>query len=138
MTTPMGDLPDWETLVSPQILSAAAANVGPNNVQPLLASLSPYRIWGVWLSITVATAAAYAAGVQTIGAQIGDGSGKPLLRVQVHITSPDQLANQPLAIPVAGFTPILSGGFFTTNLVTDVGQTNAFFRANGGILYSQP
>lgn len=138
MTTPMGDLPDWETLVTPQILSAAAANIGPNNIQQLLQSANPYRIWGVWISITCATSSSYALGVQTIGAQIGDGSGKPLLRVQIHITTTNQIPNQSLAIPINGYTPVLSSGFYTTNLVTDVGQANAFFRANGGILYSQP
>lgn len=138
MTALTGDEPDWGTLVSPFVLNASANNVGPNNVTQLFQSTSPYRIWGVFLSVSTATNAGYASGLQTIGAQLGDGSGASLIRCQVHVTGVNDKGNQALAMAINGYTPIKSGGFYTTNLVTDVGFSGLFFRANGGILYSIP
>lgn len=138
MTTPIGDLPDWETLVSPNITSASFANIGAGLVDTLLTSASPYRIWGVWIDVTVASSSTFAGGPVEWGAQIGDGSGLALIRVQRHIAIASHEAGGSLSIQLPGFTPKISGGFYTTNLITDAGITNLFTRASGGILYSIP
>ncbi len=138
MTTPIGDLPDWETLVSPNITSASFANIGAGLVDTLLSSPTPYRIWGVWIDVTVASAGAFTGGPVEWGAQIGDGSGLALIRVQRHIAVANQNNAGSLSIQLPGFTPKISSGNYTTNLITDTGITNLFTRASGGILYSIP
>lgn len=138
MTALAGDEPDWGTLVAPFVLNSSANNVGPNNVITLFSSSSPYRIWGVFVTVSTATSTGYTSGVQTVGAQVGDGSGASLLRCQVHVATASDRANQGLSLSINGYTPIKSGGLYTTNLITDVGFTGLFFRANAGILYSIP
>ena len=134
-----GDLPDWTVETAPNILSASFNNIAAGVVQQLFQSPNPYRIWAVWVSISVATDNIYAAGtVSTWGAQVGDGTGASLLRVQCHVSNANQVNQQALGLAVPGFTPAKSGGFYTTNLVTDVGITHVFTRANAGILYSIP
>ncbi len=139
MSTPLNaDLPDWSVLTNPNILNASFNNLSPGNIQQLFQSSSPYRIWAAWVNVSEATSAAYVAAVNTWGAQIGDGSGASLLRVQLHFVTPSSISNQALALPINGYTPVQSAGFYTMNLITDVGFTNMFGRANGGILFSIP
>lgn len=138
MTTPKGDLPDWETLVTPLMLTASQNNIGPNNNVVVHSDPAPFRVWGCWLSVSAATSSGYTSGVQTIGAQISDIGNNVLLRCQLHVFGANNTINQALAIPVNGFVSSVAAMIFQINLITDVGFTGLFFRANAGILYSKP
>lgn len=139
MSTPLNaDLPDWSILTNPNILNASFNNQGSGLIDQLFQSPNPYRIWAAWIDVSAGTGSTYAGGVLTWGAQIGDGSGASLLRVQVHFAVANQVNQQALALPINGYTPKISAGQYTTNLVTDAGITNMFTRANGGILFSIP
>ena len=139
MSTPAtGDLPDWSVLVNPNIKSASFSAIPANNSSQLFQSATPYRIWAAWISISGATSSTYAGGYFEWGARIGDGSGASLLRASLNVIAANEIADDSIALPISGYTPILSAGFFTTNFITEAGITNGFFRGSGGILYSQP
>lgn len=138
MTAPMGDLPDWETLVTPLILTASQTNIGPGNNVVVHSEVTPFRVWGAWLSLSTATSSGYTSGVQTIGAQVSDIGGNVLLRGQLHVPGPSFATNQSLAIPVNGYVSSVAAMIYQISLITDAGFTGLFFRANAGILYSKP
>lgn len=139
MTTPLGDLPDWTTGVAPLVRSSSEVNQGAGLVLPLQTGVQKFRVWGAWISITVASDGSFTAGSpQTWGAQIGDSIGGALVRAQVHIANIDQVNQQHVNIAIPGFTPLISGGSYTINFITDVGIAHLFTRASGGILYSIP
>lgn len=133
-----GDLPDWTVETAPLIQNASATNQGAGGIIQLLQSANPYRIWAVWVDVSISSSSTFAGGPSTWGAQVGDGSGAALLRAQCHCATSNQNNAHGLVMPLSGYTPIKSGGLYTTNLVTDAGITNLFTRANGGILYSIP
>lgn len=136
--TLQGDLPDWTVQTAPLINNASATNQGAGNVITLFSSLTPYRIWAVWVDVSIASGNTFAGGPSVWGAQIGDGSGAALLRVERHCAVTNQINGGVAVMPLQGYTPIQSLGAFTTNLVTDAGITQLFTRASGGILYSIP
>lgn len=134
----MTDLPDWSLLVNPLILSSSFIDQAEGTQQQLFQSLTPYRIWMAWLDLSANTVAAYSAGSQLVGIHIGDGSGKSLIKLSAYMSQANQQVNKALAIPINGYTPVLSAGFYTTNLIVDTRPANFFIRGSGGILYSQP
>lgn len=139
MSTPAtGDLPDWSVLVNPNIKSASLVDQGAGVVTALFQSATPYRIWAAWLDISAFTSGSFALGASAWGARIGDGAGNALIKVITYFGAASQILSKALALPIAGYTPVVSGGNYTTNFITDVGFANMFTRASGGILYSQP
>jgi hypothetical protein len=139
MTTPLGDLPDWTTQTAPLVRSSSEVNMGAGLVLPLLTGTEKFRVWGAWISVSVASDTSFGTGSpQTWGAQIGDSIGGALVRAQVHIANNNQVNQQHVNIAIPGFTPLLSSGDYTINFITDVGITHLFTRASGGILYSIP
>lgn len=138
MTVTAGDMPDWTTQVAPLVTSNSATNQSPGAVVQIFQSATPYRIWGVWVSISAGASSSFTGAPVTWGAQIGDGSGIALVRAQVHLAAAGASDSDALSLALPGFTPKISGGFFTTNLVCDAAITNVFARGNGGILFSQP
>lgn len=138
MTVTAGDMPDWTTQTAPLVTSQSFTNQGAGQVLQLNQSANPYRIWGVWVQVSVTTIAGYAGGAQTWGAQVNDGSGIALLRAAIHVGAAGVNGEQSLSLAIPGFTPKFSAGFFTTNFVTDAGIVGLFTRASAGILFSQP
>lgn len=138
MTAQTADLPDWSILVNPNIFSASFSAIAANNSMQLFQSAAPYRIWTAWVSVSAAAAAAYVAAYFEWGAHIGDGSGKSLLRASVNVIAAGNVVNNAISLPMNGYTPVFTAGFYTTNFITEPGVTNVFFRGSGGILYSQP
>lgn len=138
MTMPAGDQPDWQTLVSPQIVVASIIDQANNLNSAIFQSTSPFRVWGVWVRGSAATAAAYAGGVQEIKTRILDGFGNAILEVAFHVIAANQIAHAELAIPLNGFTPAIAAGFYTIDLNTDPELANTFYKGSGGIFYSQP
>ena len=102
MTTPIGDLPDWETLVSPNITSNSFGNIGAGLVDQLFQSVNPFRIWGAWIDVTIASGGSFTGGPVEWGAQIGDGSGLALIRVQRHVAVANQINAGSLSIAIPG------------------------------------
>lgn len=139
MSTPAtGDLPDWSVLVNPNIKNASVSSIAANNSTQLFQSATPYRIWAAWLDVVGFASSSYAGGFFDWAARIGDGSGASLLRCSAPIANPGNITVESVALQIPGYTPIFSAGFYTTNLITEAGITNGFFRGSGGILYSQP
>ncbi len=139
MSTPLNaDLPDWSILTNPNILNASSNQVAPGNIITLFQSATPYRIWAAWISLVGSATAGYVNAFSHYGAQIGDGSGASLLRAEFAVQAASQTGQCQLALPINGYTPIKSGGFYTTNLITDAAIGNVNARANGGILFSIP
>jgi hypothetical protein len=138
MTTPMGDLPDWQTFTAPPILPASVIDQQASLTSQILQNTVPYRVWGIWVRMSVTTAAAYAAAVLEIKTQILDGNNNVLLEVACHVVAANQTVHAELAIPCPGFTPGNTGGFYQVQLKTDPSAANVFYRASGGIFYSQP
>lgn len=139
MSTPLNaDLPDWSILTNPNILNASANQIAPGNVITLFQSVNPYRIWGVWLSLVGTATAGYLNAFSHYGVQIGDGSGASLIRAEFAVQAANQQGQSALALPINGYTPVKSAGFYTTNLITDASIGNVNGRANGGILFSIP
>jgi hypothetical protein len=136
--TVQGDLPDWSILVNPLIKNASANQVAPGNVITLLTSATPYRIWAAWITLVGSSTAGYVNAFSHYGAQIGDGSGASLIRAEFAVQAASQTGQCTISLPINGYTPIISGGLYTTNLITDAGIANVNGRANGGILYSTP
>lgn len=138
MTTPSGDQPDWQTLVTPQILNANVIDQIANVTNTLLSSSNPFRVWGLWIRVSVSTNGTYAGGQAEMRAQLQDGAGNVLLESAVIMSAINQGQNQSLAIPLPGFTPAKFNNAYSVVLVTSVGLTNLTFRASGGMFYSQP
>lgn len=139
MSTPAtGDLPDWSVLVNPNIRNSSSSSNAANNVIQLFQSATPYRIWAAWLDVVGFASSTYSGGFFDWGSRIGDGSGASLIRCSAPIANAGNITFNSMALQINGYTPILSAGFFTTNLSTEAGITNGFFRGSGGILFSQP
>jgi hypothetical protein len=139
MTTPLNaDLPDWSVLTNPLILNASFNAILPGNLLHLFQSVSPYRIWAAWITLVGSATAAYVNAFSQYGAQIGDGSGASLLRASFAVQAASQTGQCSIALPINGYTPIISGGLYTTNLITDAGIGNVNARVNAGILFSIP
>lgn len=138
MTTPLGDLPDWQTLVAPAVTAASAQSVGPGTTQVIFQSPNPFRVWGAWINEVFGGNAAYASGLGAAGAQIKDALGSFILGVNCIIAAANQFSHAELAIGIPGFTPVLNAGVYTVEIVTDPAPPNTTLTANAGILYSQP
>jgi hypothetical protein len=138
MTTPMGDLPDWQTFTAPAILPFSVSDIQASQNPVILQTGTPFRVWGLWLRMSMATNAAYVAAILEVKCQIQDGNGNVLLEVACHITAANQTVHAELAIPVPGFTPALQAGTYQVSLLTGASAANVFFRASAGVYYSQP
>lgn len=138
MTTPLGDLPDWQTLTTPQILAASILDQLPAQQAIIHGVASPFRVWGLWVRLSVATSSAYVTAVNELTAKIVDGNLAPLLEVAVHVEQAGQIAHAELAIPIPGFTPPNSGATFIVQLVSSSAPANIFYRCSGGVFYSNP
>lgn len=138
MTMPLGDLPDWQTLVAPAVTAAAQEGVGPGVTVNIFQSPNPFRVWGAWVNVVFGGNAAYASGLGAAGAQIKDPFSSFLLGVNCLIAAANQVSHAELAIAIPGFTPVLFGGQYTVEIVTDPAPPNATLTASAGIFYSQP
>jgi hypothetical protein len=138
MTSPMGDLPDWQTLVTPNVVQGNVIDQGANLTSALFSSGAPFRVWSLWVRISISTNSTYAGGQAEMRAQAQDGGGNVLLETAVIMSAANQTANQALALSLPGFTPINFGGTYSIVLVTSVGLTNLTFRASCGMFYSIP
>lgn len=138
MTTPMGDLPDWQTLVTPQIVAATLFDQGGGVSATLRLSTSPFRVWGVWVAFRYSSNSVYAAGLGSAGVEIQDAAGNTLIAISGSVRVANQVVNGGLAIPIPGFTPQIAGVSYQVNLVTAATVANTDFRASGGIYFSVP
>jgi len=138
MTTPIGDLPDWQTLVTPQVVPNVIFDQTGNVAALLRRSVNPYRVWGVWIAVTISTNGSYVTGTQLVDTKVQDGSAVPLLACSVRVIAALDYQVVHLAIPLPGVTPSLLGGFYDINLVTGVSSANTAYTASAGILTSQP
>ena len=138
MTTPLGDLPDWQTIVNPPILPASISNQTGGLNGTLLQSTSPFRVWGLWISALFSSNAAYAAALNNIASQIKDGAGNVLLEIDLDIRVANTAQHAELSLNIPGFTPALIGGFYTITLSTGASPANTDYRASAGLFYSVP
>jgi len=134
----MGDLPDWQTFTAPAILPFTVSDIGASTNAVILQTGTPYRVWGIWVRMSMSTSAAYVAAILETKTQVVDGNGNVLLEVACHVTAANQTVHAELAIPVPGFTPALVGGTYITSLLSGATAANVFYRASAGIYYSQP
>lgn len=138
MSTPLGDLPDWQTLVTPQILTASSFNqVGGIN-HTLVTSGAPFRVWGAWISAVYSSNASFVAALQNVLSELQDGFGNTLLAIVNTLRVANSVSTGQLAIPLPGWTPALSGGAYTVALVSGASALNTDYRINGGVYFSQP
>ncbi len=138
MTTPMGDLPDWQIPSPPGILAVATIDQQATLTTPILQMAQPFRVWGLWLRMSMSTNAAYVAAILEISCELEDGSSNALLELACHVTAANQSQHANASIAVPGFTPMPLGGFWQVNLFTGASTANVFFRASGGLYYSVP
>lgn len=138
MTTPMGDLPDWQTLVSPATLAAAIHFQGGGLVGQILQSSAPFRVWGVWVATVFSSNGSYAAALANIATQIQDSLGNTILEAACNLRVANQISSSHLAIAVPGFTPALNAGFYQMQLATGASPVNTDYHGSGGIFYSMP
>lgn len=138
MTTPLGDLPDWNVLTTPNQLAIASLDQQNNITAAILDMTQPFRVWGVWVRQSLCTTAAYVAAVLEMTALVRDGQSHNMLEVACHVVAASQIAHAELAIPLPGFTPAPLGGHWQVNLTTSASTANVFYRASAGIFYSVP
>src|SRR5260370_40768983 len=105
MTTPMGDLPDWQTLVTPPVLAFGISDIQAGLTPVILQTGAPFRVWGMWVRMSLATNAAYVAAILEVGTQIVDSNGAVLLDVASHLTAANQSQRGSKAIARPGCTP---------------------------------
>jgi hypothetical protein len=134
----MGDLPDWQTFTAPAIVAASVIDNPASTLANILISGGAFRVWGVWVRMSLCTNAAYVAAILEVKTQILDGNGNVILEVACHVTAANQSQHDSLAIPVPGFTPALNTGAYAIQLKSDASAANVFYRASGGIYWSQP
>lgn len=138
MTTPLGDLPDWQTFTAPAVQTAALIDQQASLVNPVFASVNPFRVWGVWLRLSVCTSASYVAAILELTADLSDGSSNIILELAVHVTAANQSQHEHATIAVPGWTPKPLGGDYRVNLFSSASAANVFYRCSGGIYYSVP
>src|SRR5260370_21741094 len=138
MTVPRGDLPDWQTFTAPAILPASVSDIQAGSVPPILQQGTPFRVWGLWVRMSMCTNSAYVAAILEIKTQLQDGAGNVLAEVACHVTAANQTQHAELAISVPAFTPAQFGGTYVVNLVPGASAANVFYRASAGVYYSQP
>jgi len=138
MTAPMGDLPDWQVPSPPGILAVATLDQQATLNTVLFQSAVPFRVWGLWLRMSMATNAAYVAAILEITTELMDGNSNGLLELACHVTAANQSQHANAAIAVPGFTPQPLGGFWQVNFFTGASAANVFFRASAGLYYSIP
>lgn len=138
MTTPMGDLPDWQTLVTPNILTASILDQTGGLNSRILSLSTPYRLWGVWLSYRFSTNAAYSAGLASAVNEIQDDLGNVILAISGSLRLANTATSGALSLAIPGFTPAPNAGFYNINLVSGVTPANTDFHISGGVYYSSP
>ena len=138
MTTPLGDLPDWQTIVNPPILPVSLAQQTGGLNGTLIQSSSPFRVWGLWISALFSSNASYVAALNNVASQIKDGAGNVLLEVDLDIRVANTAQHAELSLAIPGFTPALIGGFYTVTLATGASPVNTDYRASAGLFYSAP
>lgn len=138
MTTPIGDVPDWQTLTAPQILAASQIDQPAGASFVIFSSVNPFRVWGAWLRMSLCTNASYVAAVLEIQCRLQDGAGNPLLDIACHVVAANQLNHNELSLSVPGFTPGFGGGTYNVQIVTSASAANVFCRVSGGVYYSVP
>lgn len=137
MTTPLGDQPDWQTLVTPQVVPKSIFNQQGGVNGTLFSSATPFRVWGIWISSSFSSNASFVAALQNVFTEIQDGFGNVLLAVVNTIRVANSVNVQALSLALPGVTPQVSGNF-TVNLVSGASPANTDYRVNGGIYVSQP
>lgn len=137
MTTPAGDLPDWQTLVTPMIVPAAAVAVAGGGSTVIFTSPNPFRVWGMYLAAEYDSTAAFNA-PNSIGIRIQDGALINALAMNLALEAASTVDSGQLAVSVPGLTPSLHAGAYTLNLVVDPLAANTNVTARAGIYYSQP
>lgn len=138
MTTPQGDLPDWQTFTAPPVLAVNSGDQPASTSFNLLSLAAPYRVWGVWLRQSMCTSSTFAPGILEWPVTIKDGAGNVLLDLSVHVSNANQTVSESNSIAVPGFTPALVGGLYTIIIAAPATLTNVFARYNGGMYYSSP
>lgn len=138
MTTPLGDTPDWQTLVTPNILAAFVQDLGGGLFDPILSLANPFRIWGAWVSFRFSSNSSYVAGLGSCEVNIQDGAGHIILLVSGSVRVASQVTNDSLSISIPGFTPGIFSGSYEIAISTASTPANTDFKASAGIYYSQP
>jgi hypothetical protein len=138
VTTPKGDLPDWQAFTAPPVLVASSGDQPANTSLAIVTSANPFRVWGVWLRLSIATSSSYAGGVLGWEVKLLDGAGNLLLDEMVHVIAANQINRSNIAIAVPGFTPGFGGGSYNVQGSAAATLTNVFARWSAGVYYSMP
>ena len=138
MSSPAGDLPDWQTLVTPLVQPASQIGSGATSGLVIASFGTPFRIWGAWIAASFVTDNAYNLGVQQIDALIEDGAGNGILALPLGVSFAEQTMFDSVAIGVSGLTPVVHTGNFEVLLVVTAPGAHSFVRVSAGIYYSDP
>lgn len=138
MSLTSGDQPDWQTLVTPNLQCKAVDIQSPGFLGPIFRSGSPFRVWGFWLEVFVATTSTFSAGFTGWGAKLIDGSGQILVKLTCGVIVPSYAQTKNMSLQINGFVPIIGGSGYEVDLSTDPSIGNVNGRASGGIFYSVP
>lgn len=136
--TAQGDLPDWQTLTTPNFQIVSLLDVGGGVGTVLTLSGNPFRIWQVWMNYVLATNATYALGGTALRAALQDGSGAAFLAITNNIVKASDHAEQSLSVPLYGVRPTLSGGTYQIALNTQATPANVFMHVDAGAIISMP
>lgn len=138
MSTPPGDLPDWQAFVAPPVLNASTIDQPASVGIALFSSAQPFRVWGVWIRLAIASSSAFVASTVEGFVKIADGFGNVLLDACAYILQPGQLNHMNNSIAVPGFTPQFGGGSYNITATAAGTAANIFMRWSAGIYYSVP
>lgn len=139
MTTPsLGDLPDWQQLSAPNIVTSVQVNIAAGANIIIANALNPLRMWGAWLDVAVASGSTFVAIPSQWGAQIQDENGTPYIRVECEMAAVSHEANVALFVPLLGVQAPAVAGVCRMRLVTDAAITGLTTRVNAGLLLSNP
>jgi hypothetical protein len=133
-----GDLPDWSSQITPAFQNLSVNNQLSNVTTQLISSSVPFRIWGMWLTLSIASNAAWNAAGQYSGCRLIDGSGAILLNAAASVTRTQDHAEVAVALSLNGYKPLVQSSFYTVNFVTDTVPVNVFMHGSGGLFVSQP
>jgi hypothetical protein len=139
MTTPnLGDLPDWQALVAPNILlsTSISQSAGANVV--VASAPNPLRLWGAWMDVSIASANAFVGGPSVWGANLQDDNGTVYLRIACHLAVANQNNRGQQYVDFKGIVIPTTAGAARFRFVTDANITNVFVRASCGVLVSNP
>lgn len=138
MSTPQGDLPDWQTLTSPvfQNASGSVNNGSPTFV--LISSPSPFRLWQVTLVVSMWSVAAPPAAGDGGSVVVEDGTGAFVIGVPLQMMQAITQVHFPVVLSMYGYQPKKSGGLYQVIVNSNMSGTATKYTHECAALFSQP